>query len=255
MRRRGFSLVELLVAAAVLAIILAILGGFLVSNARISTRQMSSAEANMTLQQSLFRLTEIVSQAHYIYPAWLEISASSKTGSKTFKTGRDVLALLVPVGSNYCRPSNPSERYCGFIFSIEPRTPYEALLGEDAGVTGNVLVEWTADDIDWQSNELPPTIWPSVQAGVLADSIASGEEGSSLSAPANLHLSTTQSLFDEDAGFLVQEGTSVANPKALIGSVEPRLIVRYKAKPTIEVSREAYAFSRAIPRGDQPILP
>jgi len=256
MNRRGFSLIELLLAATILAIILSILGGFLVSNSRISTQQITAAEANMTVQQSLFRLTEIVSQAHYIYPANQTLSVTSDRGrAKSFTTGRDVLALLLPIGNNYCRPTTPAERYCGFVFSIEPRAPYEQVLGEGEGTTGLVLVEWTTNNLEWETGKLPPTAWKGAKVGVLTDSVATGKNGSSLGSPANLHLATTQSLYDEDVGFLIQQGTEKTEPKALIGSVEPRITVQYKARPDIEVSREAYAFSRAIPRGNQPVLP
>lgn len=249
--RAGFTVVELLIASAVLGIILALLGSLLSSNAQLSSRQISAADANRAVELALLRLGEVVAQAHYVYPAGQPLSLNG--GATNLTTGRDALALLVPVGANYCRPELPSERYCGFIYSLEPRSAYVPLLGASNDKAGHVLVEWSAQDLAWAPDALPPSMWESASGGVLADSVVAGPGGSSLGAPENLHLSTTQSLFDSDTGFLNAEGTDKTSPLALLSAVEPTLVVRH-GKPPKEIGRETYAFSRAIPRGALPVL-
>ena len=67
-RNKGFSLVELLVAAAILGTLLAALGAFFVVNQRVGNEQITAAKLNTDLRLAFLRMSDVASQAQYIYP-------------------------------------------------------------------------------------------------------------------------------------------------------------------------------------------
>lgn len=252
-RTIGLTIIEVLIAAALLGILLAALGSVFTTNLRVSTQQISAADAELTIRLSLLRLQEIISQAHYIYPAGQTLTLQTADGPRTFTTGADALAVLIPQTgtSSYC--PGTANLYCGRLYSIEARTPYQAILGADTAATNYALIEWQAENIVWQQNRVPAvaiTTWADTRPNVMADSVipaASG--GSSLAAADNLNLASTGAIYDNDA---VPRFTSTGAqdvPSALIAAVAPNLIVDYGRG---RVERSSYAFSYAIPRTQQP---
>jgi prepilin-type N-terminal cleavage/methylation domain-containing protein len=252
-RTRGLTIIEMLIAAAILSILLATLGAVFTSNLRVSSQQISAADADLTVRLSLLRLQEIISQAHYIYPAGQTLTLNTPQGPRTFTTGPDVLAVLIPQtgASSYC--PGTANRYCGRLYSIEARTPYQAILGADSGATNFALIEWQAENISWPQNQIPAltiATWANATPNVMADSVVpSASGGSSLAAISNLNLAATGAVYDRNAspGFSSTGAADAAT--ALITAVAPNLVVDYGRG---RVERASYAFSYAIPRTQQP---
>jgi prepilin-type N-terminal cleavage/methylation domain-containing protein len=254
--QRGITLVELLVAMAIFGIFLAALGGFFASNNRISNQQISAADANLALRQSLLRMTEVITQAAYIYPAGQSITLTSSGQSVTVTTGADVLAVLVPAGNVYCTIT--TRDYCGFLYRIQDRTPFVDVLGSSAK-TQFALIEWQSRSLSWTKNTLPTstlTTWSNATRAVMADSIVpftpTNTNGSSLSAAANLSISQEAPILDDQANLFDLNATARNEADGLVSGVAPRLVIAAK-NGSAESVRAANIFSRAIPRAMQPV--
>ncbi len=253
MSRKGVTLVELLIAMAIFGVFMVMLGAFFSTNSRASNKQISATDANLSLRQSLLRMSEIITQAAYIYPAGQTITLNLSGTTVTRTTGSDVLAVLVSAGTTFCKLSTAT--YCGFLFSIENRTDFAAILGT-ASSTQFALVEWRSDGLSWAINTFPPTsvaTWANAARAVMSDNIVPSTvtNGSSLAAANNLAISDESAIFDDDVTFdLTTSGRSANN--GLVGAVAPRLMVQSRDGSTKAV-RATNIYSRAIPRAGQPI--
>ena len=253
-RTKGVSVLELLVTLAILGVVLAALSAFFSANLRLSDEQTDLADANLAVRLSLLRMSEIVSQAHYIYPAAQTITLEGKT----FTTGPDTLAILVPVGTAFCDPTSTDSTYCGMLFTIEDRSTYAGFLGANAA-SNFVLTEWRAlNRLTWDQSTVPAqslTNWGAAElpAGVLADSVlpASAANGSSLAAAADLTIARETPLYDDESKFLYSNADRTS-AQGLVQSVNVRLVVRSNARNQGDVSRSSFAYARSIPRGAQP---
>ncbi|MGL4609124.1 MAG: PulJ/GspJ family protein [Trueperaceae bacterium] len=248
--RKGFTLVELLVATAIFSIFLGALTFFFSSNSRISNQQMSSADANLALRQSLLRMTEIVTQASYIYPSGITVTL---TNNHTALTGANALAVLVPAGTTYCQLT--TAKYCGYVFSLENRANYINTLGA-ADVAGSALIEWRKDELVWNANTVPASTlldWKTATSSPMADRIVPSNQvnGSNLAATTLLTLSQESPIFDDNSGVFSIATGSASNANGLIAAVAPRLVIQAK-QGSGNIARSTQIFSRAIPRAGLP---
>jgi prepilin-type N-terminal cleavage/methylation domain-containing protein len=235
--QRGLSLVELLIAMAILGILLAMLSAFLIDNQRVTNTQITAATISNDLRLAHLRIGEIVSQAHYIYPSGQNLSL----GTTTFTTGAAALAVLVPRGTTYCKAQGATATardYCGFAYVIEDRTPYVSLLGL-GDTTNQVIVEYKVEGLEWNptkaanAKETPAeflTSWPAASTSPVADSV--NPAATDLAGLGQLERSSRTGTFDNEAGFDL--GVVLDEEKAL---------------------RDNYVFSKAIPRNSLPNAP
>ena len=265
----GLSLVELLIAMAILGILLAMLSAFLISNQRVTNTQITAATLSNDLRLAHLRIGEIVSQAHYIYPSGQTLTIDGKP----FTTGPGALAVLVPRGTTYCKAEGltaTDRDYCGFAYVIEDRAPYVSLLG--LGATTNLVIaeykvvglEWNPIDADDKTPAelLALTLWNDPEVSPVADSVDAANTnlagtitmGTPPQKKVALTMSSRTGTLDVNANFSVT--VSNDSPKALISGVTSTITLErtVNGKP-ISVSRGNYVFSKAIPRNALPNAP
>jgi prepilin-type N-terminal cleavage/methylation domain-containing protein len=264
----GLSLVELLVAMAILGILLAMLSAFLISNQRVTTTQITAATLSNDLRLAHLRIGEIISQAHYIYPSGQNLTIDGKT----FTTGATALAVLVPRGTTYCKAEGATVTdtdYCGFAYVIEDRTPYVSLLGL-GDTTNQVIAEYKVEKLKWSpldttnAGKTPAeflTVWDDPEVSPVADSVDATNTNlagiifaGTTKEKVALTMSSRTGTFDEKANF----STTVLDndKKALVSGVTSTITLErtMNGKP-ISVSRDNYVFSKAIPRSSLPNAP
>lgn len=255
----GLSLVELLISMAILGILLALLSAFLINNQRVTSTQITAATLSNDLRLAHLRISEIVSQAHYIYPSGKTLTIDGKT----FTTGAATLAVLVPRGTTYCKAIGSTATktdYCGFAYVIEDRAPYVSLLGL-GDTTDLVIAEYKAEGITWSPSETATadktpaefmTTWPSatpITANPVADSVNLAE--TDLAGLTKLVVATREGTFDSDAGFDIE--TTLDKDKVLISAVTSTITLERTINgKSVSVSRDNYVFSKAIPRNSLP---
>jgi prepilin-type N-terminal cleavage/methylation domain-containing protein len=254
----GLSLVELLIAMAILGILLAMLSAFLISNQRVTTTQITAATLSNDVRLAHLRISEIISQAHYIYPSGITLTINDKT----FVTGKAGLAILVPRGTTYCKAEGTTAKkqdYCGFAYVIDDRTPYTSLLGL-GDPSDEVIAEYKVEELPWDpkdaiSNDKTPaeflTNW-GIKA--VANPVADSVDSTTTNLAGNLSPASRKSAFDDKAGFDLTTPTD--NAKALISAVTSTIALKrtINGKP-VSVSRDNYVFSKAIPRSALPNAP
>lgn len=259
-RQLGFSLTEVLIAMAILGILLSALGSFFALNQKVGGEQITAAKINSDVRLAFLRLSDVTSQAQYIYPAGRTLTLQMGGTTKTFTTGAEALAILVPNGTTYC-PETSADTYCGFAFTIESSAPYATILGSSASTTGDALAEYRFAGLEWPggiNSTLPPTTWTDTAAlnSPLINSI--DKSNSSLAAAGELGFAT-YSNFDEatfvypsssDAAYLETFGSK---PNALVNSVHSTLSLKYTLRgKAISNERDGVLFARSIPRARQP---
>ena len=274
MKRQGFSLIELLVAAAILGVLLAMLGAFFSSQQRVTSQQVTQATLNNDARLAMLRMGDIITQASYIYPAGQTITVTG--GDETnyqVTTGENAVAVLLPrlanddeplLASPYCGNDATEERYCGFIFAIEEADAYVGILGDTDG-TGSVLVERRVLSIDWDAGDIPTKNWDasSVNVSPLANSVLleSGESDedeeapfTSLGAKENLALAGIASEFDDGIKtFSFAEGTPTDQENALINSIDMTLVLQAPIRgQDLTSERSSIFFTRSVPRESLP---
>jgi prepilin-type N-terminal cleavage/methylation domain-containing protein len=264
----GLSLVELLVAMAILGILLAMLSAFLISNQRVTTTQITAATLSNDLRLAHLRIGEIISQAHYIYPSGQNLTIDGKP----FTTGAAALAVLVPRGTTYCKAEGTTataKDYCGFAYVIEDRTPYVSLLGL-GDTTNQVIVEYKVEGLEWSpldttnAGKTPAeflTIWDNPEASPVADSVDTANTnlagiifGGTSKEKIALTMSARTGTFDENVKFSITVTDN--DEKALVSGVTSTITLErtMNGKP-ISVTRDNYVFSKAIPRSALPNAP
>lgn len=247
MRRQAFTLIEALVALFILGIVLTVASSFLSSNQRVATNNLVNSQVSDDLRLAQLRVSELVSQAAYIYPVGVSIILP---GATTVTTGSSLLAFLVPWESPYCRDGNASNRtlYCAFIYRVEPRSSYSSLLGLRKNVSNWVLVERRYRWFDWSTGGPPATNWAGLTQnpsfpGVIADSVNAVKTN----LVNGMSVSRVGSAFDRNLTYDTGGGTvAVNNPLALIDKVEPFLVVTGGSNN--DVGRREVVVPRSIPR-------
>lgn len=252
----GLSLVELLIAMAILGILLAMLSAFLINNQRVTSTQITAATLSNDLRLAHLRISEIVSQAHYIYPSGTALTINGKP----FVTGAAGLAVLVPRGTTYCKTTGPSDTrndYCGFAYMIDDRAPYTSFLGL-GDTTDQVIAEYKKEGLPWDVGNKTPaedsdlTTWLDAVANPVADSVEAAK--TDLAGIAKLVPASREGTFDSKAGFDTK--ITLDKPKALVSAVTSTIALErtINGKPVF-VSRDNYVFSKAIPRSALPNAP
>jgi prepilin-type N-terminal cleavage/methylation domain-containing protein len=248
----GLSLVELLISMAILGILLAALSAFLISNQRVTTTQITAATLENDTRLAFLRMSEVISQAQYIFPEGQPLNISGND----FVTGKDAIAVLIPSGTAYCKNAT-AQSYCGYAFTVEDRSPFEAMLGPDGGTSGLALIETMVKGLSWDEDIIPAQTsslytWndPSndprdFYRSPITDSVDSSQTDLS----ATIKMATYS---DFDGGFaFTQNAEDEAN--GLVAAVESRVYLRRTINnQTLEVNRSNFVFSRAVPRGGLP---
>jgi prepilin-type N-terminal cleavage/methylation domain-containing protein len=255
-QRHGISLIELLIAMAILGILLALLTAFLFSNQQVTNVQISNATLSNDVRLAHLRVGEIVAQAHYIYPSGQSLTINGTV----YTTGSEALAVLVPRGTTYCDDPNETDRdYCGFAYVIVDRAPYAALLGPSAGTTNRVLVEFKKENLSWQQATRTSNTNPAINllnwgADAEANPVADSVNVAATNLGAELTLSNIPALFDKEANF--DRNGSSDTAAALIGGVRSTIALERTIRGNVvSVSRDNYVFSKAIPRSALPNAP
>lgn len=251
----GFSLVELLISAAILGILLTTLALFLNSQQKVTTEQISQVTLTNAAKLSLERMQDIVAQANYIFPAGQTISLNNPGQGKNLSivTGSRTLAVLIPNGTSYCQLTDlTAKRYCGFLWTIEGRGEYLSFLGNHAVGSDYALIEYKVMDLSWAQfknpavelanwTASPTTVSPVVDGVDLATS--------SLAAETNLTLATVTANFDGDTFKAKGSGKKASDVDGLVSTVEPSLTLMAKnGAKTFSAKRSVVMFARAIPR-------
>lgn len=242
----GITLVELLVAMAVLAAILSMSSQLIFQNQNITTRQVLAGRVNEDVRLATLRISDVVSQASYIFPNDTSITVQTGATNTAVVTGDDALAVLVPPRTAYCPLT--TNQYCGFLYRLEARAPYSADLGNTPGNSGWVLVEYQARGLTWNANTNPTSVannWTSAgfrSRGVLADSVT--DDGTNLGL-----LSFAGTASEIDRVLNTPSGSTSVNlnsPNALIGSVRVEVTVAYANG--LRAARQVDILARGIPR-------
>lgn len=247
---KGFTLVELLIAMAVLALILTLASNLIFQNQNITTRQVLAGRVQEDVRLATLRISDVVSQAAYIFPNNATITIQTGTTSSAVVTGDDALAVLVPPGTAYCPLTTP--QYCGYLYRLEARAPYAADLGSTPGNSGWVLVEYQAWGLTWNANTNPTSVasnWTAASLrsrGVVADSVT--DEGTSLG---GLSFAGVASEIDRVLAIPTSNAAVIpSSPNALIGSVRIEVAIQYANG--LRATRQTEVLARGIPRAVPP---
>ena len=244
MRVKGVTLVELLVAMAILGVVLALASQLIVQNQSIGNRQVQAGRMHEDLRLATLRMADVIAQAAYIYPNNASLRVNVGTSTITVDTGNQALAALLPGGSAYC--AVPSSSYCGFLYRVEARAGYTGVLGNLPGNSGFVLVEYQAPGLSWSADSVPSRDWSGVTAvrGVVADSVLPA--GTVLG---DLALSGTSDGIDR---VLRNSGVTTSHPDALIGSAQVRITLSFQNG--LRAVRRTEVLARGVPRAIPPGL-
>lgn len=256
----GFSLVEVLIAMAILGVLLGALGSFFALNQKVGSEQITAAKINNDVRLALLRLSDVTSQAQYIYPAGRTLTLQGGGTAKSFTTGAEALAILVPNGTTYC-PETVADTYCGFAFAIESSAPYADILGSSTSATGDALTEYRFTGLTWPggaNSVLPATTWTDTSAlnSPLINSVDKGN--SSLAAAGDLGFATYSNFDDATFSYPTSSDktyleTFGSNATALVNSVRTVLNLQYTVRgKAISTERDGVMFARSIPRARQP---
>ena len=243
MRAKGITLVELLVAMAILGVVLALASQLIVQNQSIGNRQVQAGRMHEDLRLATLRMADVIAQAAYIYPNDASLRVKVGTSTITVDTGSQALAALLPGGSAYC--SVPSSSYCGFLYRVEARAGYTEVLGNLPGNSGFVLVEYQAPGLSWSADSVPSRDWSGVTAvrGVVADSVLPTE-----TVLGDLAFSGTSDGIDR----VLKNSGFTTDSDALIGSVQVRITLSFQNG--LRAVRRTEVLARGVPRAIPPGL-
>jgi prepilin-type N-terminal cleavage/methylation domain-containing protein len=251
-QRSGFSIVELLISMGILGILLGLLSSFLITHQKVTRDQITHVTLENDTRLAFLRMSEVISQAQYIFPEGQALIL----GGKTFSTGSQAMAVLIPADTTYCSKGK-SGSYCGYAFTVEDRTPFDALLGPDGGTSGLALIETFVQDLEWDKEVVPSQesnlfTWGS--KGKPKDFRRSPITDSIDASTTNLMQSTktaTYSDFDSDT-FDFSQSTAGTSDDLLL-AIESKLFLQRKVGgKNLNIERSSFVFSRAIPRSRLP---
>lgn len=237
----GLTLVEMLIGVAVLGVVLTIGTYFFSSTASITNRQDQLATVANDARLALFRMSEVVRQAGYVYPPGVSITVA---GSGTFTTGQGVLALLVPAGTTYCMVSGSV--YCGFLYYVGNRSAFVPPLSASSGFTGQALGEIRVTGIQWAKSAVPAlTIrnWPAGDLGLLSDDVS----GANTNLGNDVRISGLEAIYDDAMQF--HYAASPLSARSLLNGVNMTLTVQRNALGGEAGSTQSLeVFTRSVPR-------
>jgi prepilin-type N-terminal cleavage/methylation domain-containing protein len=236
--RKGLSLLEILLALSLLGGILLLANQLMFQNQTIASRQLLQRQASEDARLTMLRLSEILSQASFIYPLNQTIQLP---GGINQITGQSALAALVAAGSPYC-PTDVAATgtYCGFLYRLEPRSSYLSELGQQPLAGSNVLIEYRLAPLTWPRDIPPSRNWAAltkVRKGIVMDSVDAAATSFS-----NLMVGGNQ-VVDK----YLKNDVDPDDPNALIISAQPR--VRVAFSNGFGATREEDIAARAAPRG------
>ena len=121
MTRKGLSLVEIMIALSLVGGILLLANQLMFQNQTIASRQLLQRQASEDARMTMLRLSEVLSQASYIYPNNRpDNQPILLPGGDSQKTGIPALAALVASGTPYCPLSIAvAGTYCAFLYRLE----------------------------------------------------------------------------------------------------------------------------------------
>lgn len=257
-RQAGFSFVEMLISMAIFGVIMVGMNSMLAVSSKATRGQSNAANANMAARQSLLRISDLLAQAHYIYPAGQSIQLTLiDTSTENIQTGANAMAILLPEGTTYCPGSG--QQYCGYIFSVENRGMFSSLLVNSKHASDFALVGWRAFNITWTQDDVPAIdldAWSNVTRELLVDSIIIFDSikgtGTDLGSFDRLDVSKTNTYYDNEKNFSNQPADK-GQANSLIASVRPNIVIAYGGSSEDKVvARTSHIFARAIPRGSHP---
>jgi prepilin-type N-terminal cleavage/methylation domain-containing protein len=183
--QRGFTVLEMLLAMAILGIVLVVASALLQSNQAAASTQQSRTTSLEDGRAAMSRIAETLSRAAYIYPSGVTITVTSgligTSTANSITTGSGALAMLL-----YDNLNASTKGYYGVIFYLTDRskTKFAADLSSlpTNRIGQSVLVEARttqtgAGPITWALNANPAVTskaWSAViNEGVLADGVVS----------------------------------------------------------------------------------
>jgi len=234
----------------VLALVLSMSSRLIFQNQNITTRQVLAGRVNEDVRLATLRISDVVSQAGYIFPNNATIMVQTGATTTAVVTGDDALAVLVPPRTAYCPLT--TDQYCGYLYRLEARAPYAADLGNTPGNSGFVLVEYQARGLTWNANTNPTSAannWTSAgfrSRGVVADSVT--DDGTDLSI---LSFAGIPSEIDRILAIPTSTvSVSLDSANALIGSMRIEVAIAYTNG--LRATRQSDILARGIPRAVPP---
>lgn len=251
--RAGMTIVELLIGMSILTTFLAVISAFLVNSQQFSRHQMVTADTNTAIRLAQLRMTEVIQQSNYIYPAGVTLDlmfqVNGRNRTRQITTGSDALAVLVPKGTSYCSGGNSNQNYCAFVYSLQRRSGFGQVFSRTEAATNRAVIEFKVLDFDWPEDTIPSLSLGNASWGVILDSV--NASATSLGAAGNLEVTTSRSSYDfNDVGDTFT-GTTSTDTDALVQAVSSTLAV-LPANGSGTVTRSNYVFSRSIPRNAPP---
>jgi hypothetical protein len=188
-RAQGFTVLEMLMGAALLGVVLTVATQFLNSNQQVTSGQQARNNSLEDGRAAMSRIGEVVNSAAYIYPSGITITGlTGLAGNGTaaqITTGDSAVVLLVPDNQG-----TTPRKYHGVVYYLAARS-HSKFSGDlpTLGTTQigqSVLVEARTGltgtgAITWNTNRNPATdliSWSgagSIPEGVLADGIIEDE--------------------------------------------------------------------------------
>lgn len=215
----GFTLVEILISLLLFGIVLTLVAQMTASQNKMNTAVMQASSIADDAQLATVRMTELLSQAAYIYPEGQTITLPG--GAGTVVTGKKALAFLLASGTPYCTAS--SQTYCAVVYRVEARGGYVSILGTSNVASPYVLTESVYKSLSWSASgtgTYPTRNWSALTlvggaAGLVADTVddVNTDLGTSLT------VASRSSSFDEG----LKIGVPDTDAAALIQAVNAKL--------------------------------
>lgn len=239
LNNQGFTLIELLVAMTIFGMVLLLANSIFMNANSYTTITVSTAEVEEDVRLGLLRVTEVLSQAAYVYPNGTTLKL--KTGNVV--TGQNVLATLVPIGSPYCPAISgvANTNYCLFVYQPRARSGYAATLSKVKNPTANVLVEQRIQWVLWSKDATPASLLTDFSSITPSEGVVMDSLDTALTDFSNLGLSQQTSSIDKS----LSNGVANNATNALIQVVQPTIAVQVDK---IKVQRGGYIYIRSIPR-------
>lgn len=252
-RTPGVTLVELLVAMSIFLVLLTLLFSFLNLNQRAASRQQAQTTALTDARSTITHLTEVLTQAAYIYPAGQTLQVKIAGVKRTITTGDTAVALLIvdPVCSS---STTCTHQYLGRVFFLDDRTAYPDELPANPQLP-TVLVEGRTDaPFAWPTNTLPTLDWTAA-----GNTLSTGVQGEGL-------VAGRSTLMGADSGFAEYAATddtvfstglarpgqtpTLDQPNALINHLAFQLTVQPSRNEGQPISVDGSANARNVPRAN-----
>lgn len=238
--RSGFTLVEILIAMGITGLILTLVVQVSNTQTRANTIILSYSDLSNDIRMATVRMTELISQAAYIYPSGQTINLPS--GNIT--TGPQALAFLLASGTPYCTAT--TNRYCAVVYRVEARTPYAPVLGASTTASPFVVTERIFTSLDWPQSlggNLPPKNWTALTPGPIG-LVADAVNNATTNLSKNMVVSSRQGPYDSS----LQPNVTASTANALIVAVSPSLTLQLNEANRRPIQREFSIYAQPVPR-------